>query len=243
MSSGLRAPIRSTTRPIARARRASSTVESPAAAARGRGRPRRPRRPCPAASSTGQPLTERPAHAEHVARRQPGQRLGHLADGADRVDQPPGLGRVAADADRHLADAEGVEHVELPGQELEAAGAGSISSVHTSAPSRCVARDASRKRGTIGSGGAIVSGSARRCHRHRAVWRRVAWKRSTRTGTKRSIMVVAERRDPRRTSAAGSARRCRWRAPARAPARSMSSGTAGSARTCRRRRPRPGSGR
>ena len=54
---------------------------------------------------------ERPAHAEHVARLGAVQRPAHRADVADRVDQRAVVGRrVAADRDRDLADAAGVEH-------------------------------------------------------------------------------------------------------------------------------------
>ena len=70
----------------ARARRAGG--RAPGGAARGRARRRRSTTSRAAASATGQPRAERAAQAERVAGLQPRQRLGHRADGADRVDQP-----------------------------------------------------------------------------------------------------------------------------------------------------------
>ena len=59
-------------------------------------------------------VPERPAHADDVARRAGAERLRHRADRADRVhERRARLRHVAARRDRHLADAEGVEHGEL----------------------------------------------------------------------------------------------------------------------------------
>ena len=58
---------------------------------------------------TGHQVMQRPQPT------QPLQHVRHRADGADRVHQPAPVG-LAADADRHLADARQVEHVELAGR-------------------------------------------------------------------------------------------------------------------------------
>ena len=90
---------------------------SPAAAARGRARRRRRRRRCP-----------RPDAARR-ARTAPGPRAVagaggadgpcDRAHGADRVHQCPRASRIAADRDRHLTDAERVQHRELAGFEAQ----------------------------------------------------------------------------------------------------------------------------
>jgi hypothetical protein len=69
---------------------------------------------------------ERTAHAELCPRFEAGQRARDLADVADGVDQVPGALRIAADADRDLADARQVEHVELAGREVEQAAVGGL---------------------------------------------------------------------------------------------------------------------
>ena len=65
----------------------------------------------------GQPTPNGPRTPIGSPGMQLGERARDGADGADRVDEPRGLGRIAADADRRLADAEGGEHVELPRRE------------------------------------------------------------------------------------------------------------------------------
>src|SRR5271166_1666051 len=57
----------------------------------------------------------RSAHADRVAGLESRQGLRDTADGPDCVNQPSAIGRVAADRDRRLADAERIEHVELAG--------------------------------------------------------------------------------------------------------------------------------
>ena len=92
---------------------------SRAAAAPARCRPRRSprRRPRPLAPASscrtgrGRP-TGRPARSAHSA-------CVTAPDVADRVQHRAGPRRVAADRDRHLADAEHVQHVELSGLEAE----------------------------------------------------------------------------------------------------------------------------
>ena len=75
---------------------ATKTTSFPSAAATGQFVPNGPRTPrC------------RPSSARSIA-------LRHRADRAGRVDERLRHARVAADGDRHLADAEDVEHVELP---------------------------------------------------------------------------------------------------------------------------------
>ena len=64
--------------------------------------------------------SESPADTEHVAWGDRAQRPRDATDVADGVDEAAGLGRVAADGDRHLADAEGLQHRELPGVERQA---------------------------------------------------------------------------------------------------------------------------
>ena len=61
--------------------------------------------------------TERPAHADDVARARCGQRVGDGPDGTNRLRDDVGSPGVAADRDRHLADSKRVEHRELTGLE------------------------------------------------------------------------------------------------------------------------------
>ena len=62
----------------------------------------------------GPARSERAAQARDRARFERAQRLADRAHIAHRVDERALIRRVAADADRGLAHAEGVEHVELP---------------------------------------------------------------------------------------------------------------------------------
>ena len=61
----------------------------------------------------GPPRAVRPAHPELVAFAERFHGARHRPDGAHRMDETCGLGRVAADGDGHLACAVDVEHVEL----------------------------------------------------------------------------------------------------------------------------------
>ena len=61
--------------------------------------------------------SKRAANADVVSRFVPDQRLGHFADGANRVDELSGDFRIAADRDRHFSCAELGNHAELAGQE------------------------------------------------------------------------------------------------------------------------------
>ena len=70
----------------------------------------------PRAAATGQPVPNGPRTPDD-ARRPPAARCALLTAPTSRTvcTNCGAVGRVAADADRHLADAEGVEHVELAG--------------------------------------------------------------------------------------------------------------------------------
>ena len=71
----------------------------------------------PSAAATGQPVPNGPRSADRRSRFELRDRAAHGADIAHGVHEDGRVRAVAADADRHLADAEGVEHVELPGLE------------------------------------------------------------------------------------------------------------------------------
>ena len=158
-------------RPACARRRAATTRAVVARGARARGGRRAQRREADPAGDDDdvaargfcdRPRAERPAHAEHAA--------GLASRRSRRVTAP--TARIVwtssrrrapgpADRDRHLADAEGVEHVELAGLEGESARRrrGSSVSVHVSAVSCRRSRDAERRAGRT----------------HRPGWSSAAW--------------------------------------------------------------------
>ena len=71
----------------------------------------------PSAAATGQPVPNGPRRPIVAPGCELGDRAADGADGADGVHEAHCRRAVAADADRDFADAEGVEHVELPGLE------------------------------------------------------------------------------------------------------------------------------
>ena len=97
--------------------------------------------------------------ARRIAGREPGQRRRNRADRADRVDEALRLDRIAAEADRHLADAEGGQHVELARREGRLnSPAGSMSSVHTrGAVAAAPAHAGDARHHRIGSSGRLYS--------------------------------------------------------------------------------------
>jgi hypothetical protein len=70
----------------------------------------------PRAASRGQQVptgAEGAANADRIADSELGESARYRADGADGVDQRGRFGRIAAQGDRHLAQAETIEHIEL----------------------------------------------------------------------------------------------------------------------------------
>ena len=90
------------------------------------------------------------------------QRAGDRADVADGVDQPLRGGRVAADADRHLADAEHVEHVELAGRERERRRSAGVGELQGEGVGEVAASSATTRNGRGSIGPAAGGFAARR---------------------------------------------------------------------------------
>ena len=127
--------------------------------------------------------------AQPVAGRQSGDGLAHRTDRAHRLHQAPAItGRIAADADRNLADAECIQHGELAGRGSAAAlrhPAKSGSRVTVSAQLAACAACTRTSSGTIGSAAHDGHQFSERDPYTSSICNRIACSRCTSTGRKR----------------------------------------------------------